>query len=407
MLNRKYIAEIIDFLPNERFAILQGARQVGKTTLLKIIKQHCDSQSIPTAMFTLEQTELLELLNENPLNIFKIIPKTEEKLFVFIDEFQYLNDPSHFLKLLYDLHSQQLKIFVTGSSAFYLDQKFKDSLAGRKRIFNIYPLDFEEYLEFKGEASILKSLKSTKREQKPFPLSLLNQTKLLFEEYIIYGGYPEVVLSNTVEQKKEYLLEITGSYLKKDMIEAGVKDQADFVRLYKLLSIRVGQLINASDVSKTLGIPLDRVTNYLYILQKSFHIYPIRPFFNNRTKELTKQPKIFFNDSGLINQLNNNFQPSYQRADRGEFTEQIVFSALRHSNKLDQIKFWRNKNKNEVDFIINEQRAIEVKYQPPSKTSRGYEAFKELYPSITFSFAHLDEYTDQDDLAFSCPAWLL
>ena len=147
MYRRKLFHTLVFHLPKKEFSIITGARQTGKSTLLRQLQEHCKKEGIPQIFVNLENKAILAEFNENPLNLMPYLPKTEKRVVVFIDEVQYLNDPSNFLKLHYDENIEKLKIVATGSSAFYLDDKFTDSMAGRKRIFHLLTCSFDEYLE--------------------------------------------------------------------------------------------------------------------------------------------------------------------------------------------------------------------------------------------------------------------
>ena len=142
-------------------------------------------------------------VNKHPEEIFRFVPRPDKSLqqtnpagkpaYLFIDEVQYASDPSNLLKYLYDLYHENLKIVATGSSAFYIDKKFKDSLAGRKRIFELQTLSFDEWLNFKDLDELSGELKLI-RQQKDYRSPGFRQLLESFNEYLIFGGYPEVVL---------------------------------------------------------------------------------------------------------------------------------------------------------------------------------------------------------------------
>ncbi|MDR2190758.1 MAG: AAA family ATPase [Candidatus Peribacteria bacterium] len=142
---------------------------------------------------TAEDREIKKLLDNHPYNLFDITnsDRTHQQV-IFIDEIQYLEHPSNFLKLIYDMFHENIKLVVSGSSSFYIDQKFKDSLMGRKEMYEMFTLDFEEFLDFKDEMEI----KNLLFEQRKMPLLTAQRQKVsaLFLEYITYGGYPEVVM---------------------------------------------------------------------------------------------------------------------------------------------------------------------------------------------------------------------
>ena len=370
------IKKVID---RDEFIVLVGARQTGKTSLLLLIKEFYENKGIEASYFNLENPGYLKILNEHPFNIFDLLPKRPAKQIILVDEVQYLADPSNFLKLLYDERRKKIKIIATGSSSFYIDLKFKDSLAGRKFIFNIYPLNFNEFLQFSGETEMAEE-KSAKK------LSSYYQTKLLklWEQYIIYGGYPKVALAEEEDLKRILIEDIGSSYIKKDALEAGIKNTEKYYALIKILAGQTGQLMNSQELANTLNLAHKTVEEYLYIMARSYQLAFIRPFYKNLRKELTKMPKAYFYDLGLRNFFLNDFSALDKRPDKGACLENLVFTEfLKRGDNLDSIKYWRTQDKKEVDFIIGRE-AYEIKYNIKSKAS-DYKMFIKQYPEIKLS----------------------
>jgi predicted AAA+ superfamily ATPase len=363
-------------LQDQEVAIFIGARQAGKTTVLKQIQSYLIHQEEGAHFLNLEDPDYLKLLNESPKNLFKIFPfDFQKRTYVFIDEIQYLRDPSNFLKFFYDEYKDKIKLLVSGSSAFYLDEKFKDSLAGRKKIFHVRTVSFREFLRFKNEDEL------SARDFKILTISDLEKINRYFEEYAIYGGYPRVVLA-PLEEKKDILQEIAHSYIKKDIFEAGVRQDEVFYQLFKILAAQVGALVNSSELSSTLGASKTAIDHYLYLMQKSFHVRLIRPFFQNVRKELTKMPKVYFYDLGLRNFFFNNFNQLVAREDKGALLENIVFRQLLEKQEEGEIKFWRTVSKNEIDFIVRDKLAMEVKADARQFKKSKYKTFFGYYPGI-------------------------
>ncbi|MEK0421073.1 MAG: hypothetical protein RLZZ161_924 [Bacteroidota bacterium] len=385
-MQRTRLKEILAHMKAKEWTILTGARQVGKTTLLKDVMMHLEEKQESVFYLTLEDAGILKSISEDPENLFRytLAPQKDQKrVYVLIDEIQYLPDPTHFLKLLFDKYAPVLKIVATGSSAFYIDQKFKDSLAGRKRLFHIYPLCFEEFLLFKGENKLRKELQHV-RTQTHYISAEQKRLNILLEEYITYGGYPAVVLQNDPEEKKAMLQELLFSFVRKDMLESGVEEEDKFYQLMRLLAAQCGNLINRSEISNTLRINERTLERYLNILRKCFHIQLVRPWHENLRKEITKMPKVYFNDTGLCNALLRNFLPPEQRQDKGMLLEHFVFHALREKYDPDfDIHFWRTTAQHEVDFLIetgqNQGFALEVKWQEKEFKRSKYRQYEEKY----------------------------
>ena len=392
MAIRKKYTEIINHIPKKEFTILIGARQIGKSTLLKQLAEDLTQKGESVFFINLERKSVLLELDQDPENLFKFCPLAEGKrIIVMIDEIQYLKDASGFLKLIYDEYAVRVKIVATGSSAFYIDRNFKDSLADRKRIFQMPSLDFDEFLDFKGKPELLADLISLQKREKQKSV-YENLFWALMDEYLNYGGYPAVVLENDFGGKKELLKEIRDSYIKRDILESAVNEEEKFYRLLMILASQSGNLLNVNELSNTLRINNSTIENYLYILQKCFHISLVRPFYSNIRKELVKMPKVYFNDLGLRNILINYFAPIEQRADKGVLLENYVFRKLLEKQEPDQIKFWRTANGNEVDFVVETSfqkgYAVEVKFQDNESKLSKYKIFTEAYPDFPLQIWH-------------------
>ncbi|MBI4600134.1 ATP-binding protein [Candidatus Uhrbacteria bacterium] len=365
--------------------MLIGPRQAGKTVILKQVQQHLTQRGEHTFFLNLEDPDYLRLLNETPKNLFAIIPIAglTTRVIVFLDEVQYLDNPSHFLKFFYDEYRESIKIIVSGSSAFYIDEKFTDSLAGRKKIFYVHTLSFREFLVFKGAGHLCDRLDA-------HTLSEREQIRNQYSEYMMFGGYPRVVLAQTHAEKKDLLQEIAYSYVKKDVFDAGIRKDDSFYRLLRILASQVGNLVNTNELARTIGVSTSAIRHYLYIAQKSFHIVLTRPFFRNLRKELTKMPKAYFSDLGLRNFFVQNFESITLRNDRGFLLENAALREMSERISTDEIKFWRTTQDREVDFVIEGIGAFEVKYALSAIRIKQYEEFRAVYPNISFSFIAFD-----------------
>jgi uncharacterized protein len=389
-------------LKKPQHTVLIGARQLGKTTLVKQLMQYLEQKKELVYFLTFENPTILNAINEHPNNIFNFTfsPKElqeNQQLFIVIDEVQYAANPSNFLKFLYDEYAPKVKLIVTGSSAFYIDASFKDSLAGRKQVFELYPLAFDEFLHFKSEDKLSKELLQLQTRPE-FIGTKTQQLQQLMEEYIVFGGYPAVVLSSSISDKVDLLKELVSSYLKKDALEAGIKEEQKFFYLCRLLANQVGNLVNQNELSNTLQLSVGTIDNYLYLLKKSFIVQLVPPKFGNLRKELTKMPKIYFNDTGLRNVLSNNFLALNDRADKGNLFENAVYTRLRKLYGIDAIKYWRTADGNEVDFVIednlSEGLAYEVKFTDTLYKPNKYKKFKEGYPNFplqAISYQHINK----------------
>ncbi|HOF19656.1 MAG TPA: ATP-binding protein [Bacteroidales bacterium] len=309
-IQRKIHPEIRKHLDRKEFTIITGPRQSGKTSLIQDLFRELRNENKTVAYITLEDRDILSAINTHPEEVFSFVKrpvksldgtqKGAERIYLLIDEVQYAADPSNFLKCLYDVYGENLKVIATGSSAFYIDSKFKDSLAGRKRIFELKTLSFDEWLLFRGYRSLLDELDLI-RGRNEYISPDYRQLLQLFNEYLVYGGYPSIVLENDKAEKVLLLKELKNAFLKKDIDEAGIANHEKFYLLLVLLSGKTGNLVNKNELANTIGVDNKTIDKYIYVLQNCFHIGLVKPFYANHRKELTKMPKVFFKDSGMRN----------------------------------------------------------------------------------------------------------
>jgi len=283
---------------------------------------------------------------------------------------------------MFDEYREKIKLLVSGSSAFYVDKKFKDSLVGRKKLFHVQTLSLREFLRFKDEVDL------SQKDLSHISLSEREKLMIYFYEYLLYGGYPRVVLA-PIDEKYDLLSEIAYSYIKKDVYEASIRQDEVFFKLLKILSAQIGNLINASELAHTLGVSKTAIDNYLYVMQKSFHIALIKPFYRNVRKELVRMPKVYFFDSGLRNFLVPNFKSFDLRDDKGALLENVVLRQLLEHYSLDDIRFWRTSQRQEIDFVVAEKEAFEVKVNSESFKKGRYMVFLQNYPDIPLHIVSL------------------
>ncbi len=355
--------EIKKYFFTDDIVVLHGARQVGKTYILYQIEQYLKEKNKSTYYIDLEDSRFVKILDlgveefinhlqEQGLAFDNGTKSFKKKVFVFIDEIQYLNNPSMFLKLIAD-HHKNIKLIISGSSSFEIKSKFKDSLVGRTVNFEILNLSFEEFLMFKNYYF---------EKNKIFTEKKINELKQFFKEYTLYGGYPKIVLTPSKELKEKYLQQIIDTYIKKDIRDlAEIKDIDKFNKLLETLARQSGNLLDITELSNTCNIAKQTIEKYLFILENTYIIKLIRPYSKNIRSELFKTPKIFFYDSGLMQML---WLKELQKEIIGNVFETTIFAELAKKYKKDNIFYWRTKDKKEIDFILknkNEILPIEVK----------------------------------------------
>ncbi|MEA3445842.1 MAG: ATP-binding protein [Bacteroidota bacterium] len=383
MRKRLLYSTVIDNLKTKHILLIIGARQTGKTTVMNQVRNELKKKKKTTFFLTMEDKKMRKLLDQHPDNLFQIIPPINKKAtnFIFIDEIQYLEDPTNFLKYHSDLNKHNLKFIVSGSSSFYIDEKFSDSMAGRKRLFELNSLSFEEFLQFKDREEFVNYLNIGK-----LPILYEKELQTLMSEYVIYGGYPEVVTSQNIDDKKATLKELANSYIKKDALEANLKNTETYFHLMRILAFQTGSLTNASEIGRDLKISTPTIEKYLNVMRKVFHISTIQPFSGNFSKEIRKMPKTYFNDLGLRNYFVRDFSPLPLRNDIGALFENFIFRRFLDNYDILDIQFWRTQKMQEVDFVIQQKKAFEVKFSEKNIKPKKYEYFQSKYPNINLEF---------------------
>ncbi len=375
---RKILRKIIRFLKDKEILAIHGSRQVGKTSLLHYIIKHYLLKETPEKnifYFDLEDFALLELCNKGVDEVIRYIKgkgaDLDKKIYLLIDEVQYLNNPSSFLKLFFDRYKGKVKLIVSGSSSFLIKKKFKDSLAGRVIDFELFTLDFEEFLYFKNLNYRLEEVSN----------ALYKELLPLYEEYVLYGGYPAIVLEEDVEKKEIKLKQIINTYIKRDIRDiANIKHIDKFNGLLKILASQAGELLNISELSNTVNLAKKTVEDYLFILESTYIIKLVRPFHKNIRSELTKMPKIFFEDTGILNIFVNK---TFSKVLSGQLLESSIYSIFRKNIEPENIYFWRTNKGQEIDFVIDLPEKglipLEVKLNCLKKAKASLKHFKMKY----------------------------
>ena len=320
-----------------------GARQVGKTTLMRKIFEKIVGRKI---FLDFEDPEMVGLFDEDIKAFSKLYVENYE--FIFIDEFQHSQTGGKGLKYIYDTFKK--KIFISGSSSLELTVKLASALVGRIFILELYPLSLEEFILFRTPEMYYMAI-SYLEKQKEVPTHLHKQLLRELDEFLVYGGFPRVAIEKTLDLRKEILKNLYITYLIKDIKEFfRLSSEYSFQKLIKLLSLQVGSLVNYSELSRTGNLSLNEVTKNVSILEETYIVRLSRPYFTNKRTEVVKNPKIYFIDNGLRNYIIQDFREPLIRPDVGQIVENFVATEIVKSGK--ELKFWRSKSKAEVDFVI-------------------------------------------------------
>ena len=355
-------------------SILQGSRQVGKTFLLKELKQEVQKQGKRIKYYNLEIPSDLIQFNTSDVLIYETL--TQDTDVLFIDEFHYLQNASQMFKAIYD-SDYSIKIFASGSSSIEMHKHLKESLAGRRLLTKIYPLTFDELQQEQWD------------------------TALLMEAYFLYGGLPGLTHLEQKDEKIRMLSEIYATYIQKD-IKALIKEEnlRSFNMLLFLIATYQGSLISVNKIANEVGLTARTIEKYLEILTQTFIVYPIASYSRNIANELKKSRKIYLYDLGIRNVILKNFSATTERTDIGAIVETFVVLQLVPLLRPNmELMFWRDKAQNEIDFVLledNKPCIIEVKTTlKEAVIPKAMKIFIDHYPETRFGVVFSLNFTGQ------------
>jgi predicted AAA+ superfamily ATPase len=309
-----------------KIIILYGARQVGKTTLIKNIQNKFPDSSL---YLNCDEPDIRALLTDTTSTKLKSF--IGNKNLILIDEAQRVKNIGLTLKLFAD-EIKNVQVIATGSSSFELSNIINEPLTGRKYVFTLMPVSIKELVDTFGWI----------------------ETDRLLEDRIIYGMYPEII--SKPDEKKTLLKEITRSYLFKDILSfESIRKPEQIEKLLMLLAAQIGNEVSYNELANTLNMDKDTVSKYIDILEKAFIIFRLNPFSRNLRTEISKMRKIYFYDTGIRNALISNFNLLERRNDKSALWENFLISEKLKLNLIDDLDvkqyFWRTSQQQEVDYI--------------------------------------------------------
>lgn len=392
-LERIICDEIITDLARREIGIIVGPRQVGKTTTLKKIAAHCRKNNIKYNYFDLEMPADANFFARDIEDVFADICKVKQV--VLIDEFHYLPNATKLFKSIYDGYSG-IKVCASGSSAIEMHRHLKESLAGRRRLYRLFPLLFSEWLPSQS-----LTIRLPENIQHKLDGSSHQKLSECLERFVIFGGMPGLVHEKGIEGEKRLLLDLVATYIQKD-IKALLREEdiLSFNRLIVLLAGQDGNLLSENNVSHLLNYSLRQVRKDLAILNQTFLLDILKPFFTNRGRELKQTNKIYYFDSGIRNAILRDFRKLDRRPDKGVLLESFVFHEIQKNLKVSQeIYYWRTREKDEVDFVLVHDRipiAIEVKSKISiNEIPHGIIQFLVKYPECHLAVVLNDSITEE------------
>ena len=371
MVNRLITSTIKQKFFRGKAIIVVGPRQVGKTTLLKMLANEYDRKVL---VWNCDEPDVRRKLAEPTSTMLG--NETAGYDIVFIDEAQRVQNIGITLKLLIDNYPGK-QVVVTGSSAIELSNSINEPLTGRKYEYALFPFSVEELVKENG----------------------IQEERRLLERRLIYGAYPEVV--NNPGEERETLTNLVSSYLYKDIFALqDVRKPEIIEQLLQALALQVGSEVSFNELGRLLGLNSVTVQRYIDLLEKSYVIFHLRSFSRNVRSELKKSRKIYFCDNGVRNALIGDYKPLALRTDTGALWENYLISERMKHNAYNAFYgksyFWRTQQQQEVDYIEDYDgvlHAYEFKWSG-TKQPRLTDTFMKNYPDHTFKVVNRDNYLD-------------
>ncbi len=371
-IKRQLHDKISSRIPPNKAILIFGARRVGKTVLLRNLVKEFSGK---TMLLNGEDFDTLALLENRSIANYKHLFAGIDLL--AIDEAQNIPQIGSILKLIVD-EIPGIRVIASGSSSFDLKNKAGEPLVGRSTQFLLTPFSQKEISQIET------------------PLS----TRQNLESRLIYGTYPEVVMTDDFDRKTDYLRDIVGAYLLKDILAIdGLKNSMKMRDLLRLIAFQVGSEVSYEELGRQLGMSKTTVEKYLDLLEKVFVIYRLGAFSRNLRNEVTKAGKWYFYDNGIRNAIIGAFSPLAVRQDVGALWENYIIGERRKANFNETLHkefyFWRTYEKQEIDLIEDDSvnlMALEFKWG--SKSPAAPKAFQEAYPNAEYHVVNRDNYLD-------------
>ncbi|MCF8297642.1 MAG: ATP-binding protein [Saprospiraceae bacterium] len=352
MFKRQLFYTILPQLQHKNAIVITGMRQVGKTTLMRQLSDVWEGKFIwydfdnPLDYMMFESVDYNaiyeDLRRESGAN-------TGEGFLVCIDEIQNFPEITKIIKYLIDHFG--VKFIVTGSSNYYLRNLFPESLSGRKFLFILHPLSYREYLYFNAglpESELQPNLEEVFSNHTS---AAIYKRRALYDEYMEFGGFPEVAVTKDYETKKLILRNIFASFFEKDIkVFSELKDIKELRDLIILLGARNGNILDVSRLASELGVNRVKLYNYLEFLEGTFFLRLIPKFTHSIDRSVAGGKKVYFSDTGILNLI--------CKTSVGQLLETAVANQLHHYGR---ISYYNKRNTAEIDFILNEEIALEVK----------------------------------------------
>lgn len=370
-IKRSLEAELLEkFTSDNKVVVLFGARQVGKTTLLRRLVQKCFSKVL---FINGDEHKYADVLSSRDFDRMKLLVAGYEC--IFIDEAQRIPEIGLNLKILTD-NLPELKIVASGSSSFELASKVKEPLTGRKWTYNLFPISVRE---------LAAGCNLFELDQR-------------LDEFLIFGMYPEVFAYENMNDKISYLRMLSESYLYKDIFElSSIRYPRKIFDLLRLLAFQIGNEVSLSEIGKKIGMSKESVESYIDLLEKSYVVFRLSGFSRNLRKEITKMDKIFFYDLGVRNAIIDNFKEMNFRDDYGALWENFLITERMkwrgYFERSRQSYFWRVYTGAEIDYVEADSDGLtgyEMKLKKDRK--KAPKSWVAAYPDADYCCINRDNY---------------
>ena len=355
---RRELQDVIErHLFKGKAIIVVGARQVGKSTLFRMI---LEGRTEPTLTLNCDEPEVKETLAKANLRELQLL--VGQNKIVVIDEAQRVPGIGITLKIITD-NFPDVQLMVTGSSSLELQSKLQEPLTGRKFEYHLFPLSTGELMASQGFMAVKQTL----------------------EARLIYGSYPDIVTN--AADAKELLVNLSDSYLYKDLLELeGIRRPVLLPKLLTALALQVNSEVSYNELAKTVGTDNKTIEKYVDLLEKCYIVFRLNAFSRNLRNELKKSKKIYFYDNGIRNAIINNFAPLSMRSDTGALWENFIISERLKANQTAGRRvnsyFWRTTQQQEIDYVEEADGRFgifEIKWNPKKGNTKFPAVFAEAY----------------------------
>ncbi len=374
---REQLNRLKKLLSPGKVVILYGARRVGKTTLVRKLLEELEQEpTFRNNILFLSADDIISRQYLESQSVIKLKELIGIKKLLIVDEAQYIDNVGLNLKLIVD-HISDVRVIATGSSSFKLSHHIEEPLTGRKFELKLYPIAQMELSRIENRAETVARL----------------------ENRLIYGSYPEIITARDNEMRQYLLREIVNSYLFKDILELnGVRRSSKLLGLLQLLAFQIGKTVSHAELGTQLGINKNTVERYLDLLQQTFVIFRLGGFSRNLRKEITKNSKYYFWDTGIRNAIIQNFNPLNLRNDVGELWENYIIAErskyCEYRYPFYNLYFWRTYDRTEIALVEEREGklfAYEIKWRE-GKTVKPPALWKQAYPEASFQVITRENY---------------